>query len=86
MSQQLAIIEEAGVGRRDTHSPILWFNVSGDGWGSLQIFPLESEAARDLLGQVYDVRDLDGRACVVAKSDGIVSFVKLLPAARKLKR
>lgn len=86
MNEQLAIIEEAGVGRRDTHSPILWFNVSGDGWGALQIFDLTSEDALAILGEVYDVRDLDGRACVVAKSDGIVSFVRLLKPARRLKR
>ena len=85
-TEQLAIIEEAGVGRRDTHSPVLWFNVSGDGWGALQVFGLASQEALDILTEVYDVRDLDGRACVVTKENRTVRFVRLLKPARRLKR
>lgn len=80
------MIEEVGVGRRDTHGPVLWFNVTGDGWGALQVFDLTSETALSILTDVYDVRDLDGRLCVVEKEreiGGYTRFVRLLKPARR---
>jgi hypothetical protein len=83
--QQVAMIEEVGVGARDVGRPVLWFTVSGDGWGALQIFELDEPVALDLLSSVRDAHDLNGRVCVVDSSGafGSIRFVKLLPAARR---
>ena len=85
MTESLAMIEEVGVGSRDTGRPILWFTVSGDGWGALQIFDLDEDRALELIGSVREVHELNGRMCVVTKTaeyGGIVRFKKLLPPAR----
>jgi hypothetical protein len=86
-TETLAMIEEVGVGARDVGAPVLWFTVSGDGWGSLQVFNLNDPVAIDLLGSVREVHDLNGRMCVV---DGggtqgwgrPVQFKRLLRAPR----
>lgn len=83
--EELAIIEQVGVGRRDLNSPTLWFSVVGDGWGALQIFSLADEKAIEILGAVYEVHGLNGRACVVNRSGtgNTVTFERLLPAAKQ---
>lgn len=82
MTETLAMIEAVGVGARDVGRPILWFSVSGDGWGALQIFELADEQAVEIMSSVYDVRELNGRTCVVDKSGGLIEFRKLMPPAR----
>lgn len=84
--EELAIIEQVGVGQRDCSSPVLWFSVVGDGWGALQVFPLAGKKAIEILRAVYEVRELNGRACVVNRGDGpgsTVTFERLLPAAKQ---
>ena len=85
MRETLAMIEEVGVGARDVGRPVLWFTVSGDGWGALQVFELTDPKAVELLGSVREVHDLNGRTCVVEKEreyGGIVKFKKLLRGPR----
>lgn len=87
-TETLAMIEEVGVGARDVGKPVLWFTVSGDGWGSLQLFALDDPVAIDLLGSVREVHDLNGRMCVV-DGGGVqgwgkpVRFKRLLRGPRK---
>ena len=84
MTEQLAMIEEVGVGARDVGRPVLWFTVSGDGWGALQVFAVESEIATKILSSVFEAHELNGRVCVVEKDrpGGTVTFKRLLPKAR----
>jgi hypothetical protein len=85
-TEELARIEAVGVGGRDIDHPILFFDVAGDGWGALQILELDDPRAVELLSAVYDAQDLNGRACVVEKSEpygGTVRFVRLLPPPRR---
>jgi hypothetical protein len=81
--EEMAMMEEVGVGARDVGKPVLWFTVGGEGWGALQVFDIADDEARELLAAVYDVRELNGRLCVVEKDDGIVRFKRLVRAARK---
>ena len=85
MTETLAMIERVGVGGRDVGRPVLWFDVVGDGWGSLQVMAIDSDEASEILSSVYDVRQLNGRMCVVDRSDKFVSFKRLLkPAETKV--
>lgn len=86
-AETLAMIEEVGVGARDVGRPVLWFTVSGDGWGALQVFDVSSETAIELISAVREVHALNGRVCVIEKGGdygGTVRFKKLLPAARTI--
>lgn len=82
MSEEIGMIEEVGVGARDVGRPVLWFTVSGEGWGVLQVFDVNSEEATALLSDVREAHDLNGRMCVVEKDDGFVRFARLLRSAR----
>lgn len=66
MSEQMATINEVGVGMRDAGKPILWFTVSIlDGGAALNVFDWQeaAEIIRDY--GVYEVHSLNGRPCCV---------------------
>ena len=68
--KELAIIKGVGIGIRDCNAPVLWFSVEMLHGGALQIFPW-NEARQVILDfSVRDVRDLEGRACIVDSGDG----------------
>ena len=78
-NEELAIIRNPGCGARDVGRPVLFFDVGGEGWGSLQIFDLFEETARVILGSIYSVEQLDGKPCVVSRENGFTKFERLLP-------
>jgi len=73
--KQLAIIKNVGFGCRDTNRPILFFNTYiEEGMGALQI--LEVPQAMEIIKQyqVFDVKDLEGKACWVDVEDDKIIF------------
>jgi hypothetical protein len=78
------MIEGVGVGTYDRDYPIIWFTVTdGQGLAALQWFKLDSPEAKELLGSVYESKNLNGRMCRVKRYNGVTLFDKLLPAARR---
>lgn len=77
MHEELAIIKDVGYGNRDVGSPVLWFTVTFLNGGSLQI--LQGEDAYNLIKEsgVYDVKSLEGKACVISTDGYRVEFVRL---------
>jgi hypothetical protein len=71
------IIRNVGIGRRDTNLPCLWFDVYiSEGTASLQVIPWAD--AHDIVGRVYDVRELNGFPCWMdVSTPGIARFVRL---------
>lgn len=74
---ELALITNVNVGTRDMGFPVLWFDVCGPGWGSLQVFRLDSAEALEILGSVERLEELERHPCRVAKQDGQVVFLEL---------
>lgn len=71
------IIRNAGMGRRDTNLPCLWFDlyVSED---SAALVTLDWGAAHDIVGRFYDFRELNGRpAWADVSTPGVIRFVRL---------
>lgn len=74
MSEELAIVKGVGFGMRDCNAPVLWFGVETLNGGSLQVFNLD-EAGKLIEGAAcYDIKSLEGRACIVAKVNGMMRF------------
>ena len=82
MSEQMAIINEVGVGIRDTGRPVLWFTVHlMDGGAALNVFGWEEAAGIIEAYGLYEVHDLNGKPCRVEAGDGMVKYsgpVKIL--------
>lgn len=76
--EELAIIKNPGYGLRDTNYPCLFFEVCGEGWGSLQTF--RGERAQEIITEagVYDVKNLEGKPCIITiNKDRVVNFVRM---------
>ena len=76
MAEQVAIISEVGIGCRDVGTPVLWFTVhTSESLASLQVLPWSD--AYEVLQQIREVQDLDGRPCWVECDGNMVKFVRL---------
>ena len=65
---ELAIIKNVGIGMRNCHYPVLWFDVHiAEGEPALQV--LNWAQAEQLIKDyhLYDVKNLEGKACLVSK-------------------
>ena len=75
--EKLAIIKGVGIGMRDYHTPIMWFETrTSEGSGALQILSWASAEEVIRTTQVYDVRQLEGWPCWVDEGDGIITFLR----------
>lgn len=77
MSEQLAIIRKPGYGMRDLYQPGLFFDVYlSESSAALQVFsqPEANEVIQD--HGVYDVKDLEGRACWVESDNGTIRYLR----------
>ena len=76
--EQLAIIKSVGYGIRDTGKPCLWFDTMfGDNSGALQVF-FGSAADKIIVdAHVYDVHNLEGKACWIRIEAGTVTFLRM---------
>lgn len=75
--EELAIIEQIGVGIRDAGTPIVWFGVQGLGFGALIVWSWEEASDQISLNQVTNLLDLNGRPCVVSIDRSSVTFQRL---------
>lgn len=77
MAEQLAIIREVGYGCRDIGQPCLFFTVKTENYCSLQI--LNEQEAGDLIKEsgVYDVKELEGKPCIINRDNHLIKFVRL---------
>jgi hypothetical protein len=76
MSEQMAIIRNVGIGARDVGRACLWFDTYiTESSAALQIVTWEDAAK--ILAKVYDVKELEGRPCVVDVQGQIIKFVRL---------
>ncbi len=76
--QELAVIQDVGIGMRDCRAPCLFFTVKMLHCVSLQILNWESAAELIKTSKVYDVKELNGKMCVVSSKDRLVTFLRLL--------
>ncbi|KKM72728.1 hypothetical protein LCGC14_1417540 [marine sediment metagenome] len=75
MSEQMAIINEVGIGIRDAGRPILWFTVHlMEGGTALNIFDWEEAAEIIKTYGLYEVHDLTGKPCRVEVGDRRIKY------------
>ena len=76
MNEEMAIINEVGIGIRDVGRPVLWFTVNlMDGGGALQVFNWEQAAEIIKAYGLYEVRSLNGKPCRVEVGDGMIKYI-----------
>ena len=77
--EEMAIITNVGLGCRGEKYPMLWFIVNVvDGSGALQTFSMKEAEKIIMDAGVYDVKDLEGKPCLVINDDNTIRFVKVL--------
>ena len=76
VTERTAIISEAGIGTYDLNVPVLWFTVSLTE-ARKALIVLSWDEAYGILSRVRDIRDLDGKPCVVADDGYRVVFLRL---------
>lgn len=64
--EQLGIVKNVGFGMRDCNEPVMWFDIRTLACGALMVFNLAD--ARRFVEEAgcYDIKELEGCACVVA--------------------
>lgn len=77
MQEEMAIIEGVGFGMRDAGRPILWFGIRMLSGGSLQVLSVSEAVKMIEENDVRDIKDLNGKPCIVRVDGQIVKFVKL---------
>jgi hypothetical protein len=76
--EQLAIIKNVGYGLRDIGHPCLWFDTMvEDSTGALQVFRGEEAGPIIEDAGVYDVHEMEGKACWVIKDEGMIKFLRM---------
>ncbi len=75
MSEQMAIINEVGIGLRDTGKPVLWFTVHLlDGGAALNVFGWEGAAEIIKAYGLEEVGHLNGKPCRVEVQNGLIKY------------
>ena len=76
VNEQMAIINEVGIGIRDVGRPVLWFTINlMDGGAALQVFNWEQAAKIIGAYGVYEVHSLEGKPCRVEAGDGMIKYI-----------
>lgn len=77
MREEMAIMKGVSVGMRDTGHPCMWFSVNQEGSGSLQV--LSWKEAEELIrkADVYDIKELNGKACIVEVDGNFMRFKRM---------
>ena len=70
IGENLAIIKGIGFGYRDCGKPTLWFDAMMDGYGVLLLFQGDAIIEFVKEWEVYDIRQLEGKAIVVEVAEG----------------
>jgi hypothetical protein len=78
IKEELGMIKDVNVGVRDTNRPILWFTVALLNGDFLQVLTWVEAEALIRQSQVYSIKDLNGKPCVVECCDGLFKFRRLL--------
>lgn len=77
MTEELAIIKGVGFGLRDAGYPVLSFETKQEGSGALQVLNLEQTGKLIQEAEVYDIKDLEGKACIVEKDGMMMKFKRM---------
>jgi hypothetical protein len=77
--EMVGIIRNVGIGMRDCHAPVLWFDVYiSEHSAALQVFSW-GEASRIITeSQVYDVKTLEGKPCWVSVEGTVGRIIKFV--------
>ncbi len=75
--RELAIISDVHVGCRDVDFPMLWFTVTGINYSALQCLPWEEAGSLIRDNGVRDIKELNGRGCIVESAGGLMKFIEL---------
>lgn len=77
---QIATIQGVGFGMRDIpDGPGLWFSVEWEGYlGALQAFSWEESKQIITDANVYDIKELNGKRCIIEIRGSIVRYVGLV--------
>lgn len=67
--RELGVAKNPGFGMRDCGEPVLWFQIDTLGYSSLQIFGVEEAAKIIKAAKCYDIKELNGKPCVVISTD-----------------
>ena len=75
----LAIMKNVGIGMRDTNNPCLWFDACIDESGrALQVLSWKEAQQVIKESDVYDVKNLEGKACIVdISTPNMILFVRV---------
>ena len=75
----LAIMKNVGIGMRDTNNPCLWFDACIDESGrALQVLSWGTALHVIKESGVYDVKNLEGKACIVdISTPNMILFVRV---------
>ncbi len=74
----LAVIRGVGYGNRDVGKPCLWFTTYiSETTGALHVFTGDEANQFIRSSGVYDIRDLDGKACIVRVGETKIEFVRV---------
>ena len=74
--EELATVKGVGFGMRDCNRPVLWFGVETLHGGSLQVFNMKDAERVIQDAGCYDVKNLEGRSCVVETKNGVQAFAR----------
>ena len=78
MTHEMAIMKHVSFGLRDTNHAAIWFDVSMLGCGSLLSIPRNDVIKFMEENDISDLRNLEGKPCVVNRDGGMVTFVRLI--------
>jgi len=77
MTEELAIMKNVQFGVRDRDHAHLWFDVDMLGCGALLYIPGNEVIKFIEDNHITDIKNLNGRACVVNVDKSLVRFVRL---------
>lgn len=74
--EEIGIVKGVSFGMRDCNAPVLWFSVNTLHGGSLQVFNLEDAGRLVEEAGCYDIKQLEGSACVVENDRHVITFIR----------
>lgn len=77
MAKELAIIHKPGVGTRDVDKAVFWFEVETLNYSALQVMSWEDAGKLIEKHKIENLKNLEGKPCVVEVKDGTIVFVDL---------
>lgn len=77
IKEEMAIMKGVSIGMRDAGTPVMWFSTNQEGSGALQVLGWEDAAKLIREANVYDIKELNGKACIVERDGNIMRFKRM---------